>query len=75
MSTTSGRQLAAVLLLVAACLVVVCGLGVGAAEGEDTVWLHIPLGVALVALAAQAHRLARRLPELLHPQAERTRHD
>jgi len=57
---TAGRRFAVVLLALAACLVVQHRLGTAAAEGEDTLWLHIPFGVAIIAFAARANRLARR---------------
>jgi hypothetical protein len=58
---TGGRRLGAVLVALAVCLFVQSGLGAAAAEGEDTLWLHIPFGVATILFAAQASRLARRL--------------
>jgi hypothetical protein len=56
-----GRRFAAVLVALAVCLFVQAQLGVAAADGEDTLWLHIPFGVAIVAFAARANMLARRL--------------
>jgi uncharacterized membrane protein len=56
-----GRRLGAVLVALAVCLFVQSGLGAAAAEGEDTLWLHVPLGVAIILFAAQAGMLARRL--------------
>lgn len=50
-----------VLVALAVCLLVQHGLGTAAADGEDTLWLHIPFGVAIMAFAAQANMLARRL--------------
>jgi hypothetical protein len=58
---TGGRRFAVVLVALAVCLFVQHGLGIAAADGEDTLWLHIPFGVAILAFAAQANRLARRL--------------
>ena len=58
---TGGRRLAVVLLALAVCLLVQHRLGAAAADGEDTLWLHVPFGVAIVAFAAQANVLARRL--------------
>ncbi|MGH9213760.1 MAG: hypothetical protein ACRD2C_24265 [Acidimicrobiales bacterium] len=58
---TGGRRFAVVLVALAACLFVQARLGVAAADGEDTLWLHIPFGVAIVAFAARASMLARRL--------------
>ena len=56
-----GRQLGLVLLAIGVGLFVEHGLGTAAADGEDTLWIHVPLGVALVALLAQATNLARRV--------------
>jgi heme A synthase len=58
---SGGRRLAVVLVALAVCLFVQHGLGTAAADGEDTLWLHVPFGVAIVAFAAQANMLARRL--------------
>ena len=56
-----GRRLGAVLVGLAVCLFVQSGLGAAAVEGEDTLWLHVPFGVAIILFAAQASMLARRL--------------
>lgn len=58
---TGGRRLAVVLVALAVCLLVQHRLGTAAADGEDTLWLHVPFGVAIVAFAARASMLARRL--------------
>lgn len=58
---TGGQRLGVVLVALAVCLFVQSGLGEAAAGGEDTLWLHIPFGVAIVLFAAQASLLARRL--------------
>ena len=58
---SGGRRLAVVLVALAVCLFVQHGLGTAAADGEDTLWLHIPFGVAIIAFAAKANMLARRL--------------
>lgn len=58
---TGGRRFAVVLVALAVCLFVQHRLGAAAADGEDTLWLHIPFGVAIVAFAARANMLARRL--------------
>ena len=49
------------LLLVAAGvgLLVQYGLGTAAADGEDTLWIHVPLGVAFVTLMMRLNRRAR----------------
>jgi hypothetical protein len=56
-----GRRFALVLVALAVSLFVQTRLGTAAADGEDTLWLHVPFGVAIVAFAAQASMLARRL--------------
>lgn len=58
---TGGRRFAVVLVALAVCLFVQHGLGTAAADGEDTLWLHVPFGVAIIGFAAQANMLARRL--------------
>ena len=58
---TGGRRLAIVLLALAVCLAVQHRLGAAAADGKDTLWLHIPFGFAIFAFAMQANLLARRL--------------
>lgn len=58
---TGGRRLALLLVGLAVCLFVQSGIGASAADGEDTLWLHIPFGVAIFAFAARATVLARRL--------------
>jgi heme A synthase len=56
-----GRRMAVMLLALAAALFLQMGLGIQAAEGEDTLWIHVPLGVGIMAFAAQPMHLARRL--------------
>jgi hypothetical protein len=58
---TGGRRMALVLVALGVCLLVQHGLGTAAADGEDTLWLHVPFGVAIFAFAARANMLARRL--------------
>jgi hypothetical protein len=58
---SGGRRFAVMLVALAVCLFVQQRLGTAAADGEDTLWLHIPFGVAIVAFAARANMLARRL--------------
>jgi hypothetical protein len=67
-----GRRMAMTLVALLACLVVEQRLGSGAADGEDTLWLHIPFGVAILAFAARANMLACRLESARH--LERTHH-
>jgi hypothetical protein len=56
-----GRRLAIVLVVLALCLLVQYLLGTAAADGKDTLWLHIPLGVAIFAFALRSNQLAQRL--------------
>lgn len=66
---TAGRRMAVVLVALAVCLLVQHRLGTTAADGEDTLWLHVPFGVAIVAFAARANMLARRLASGASPPA------
>ena len=56
-----GRRLGGVLIGLAVSLFVQQRLGTAAADGEDTLWLHIPFGVAIIGFATYANVLARRL--------------
>lgn len=56
-----GGRLALLLVGSAVALFVQHGLGTAAADGEDTLWIHVPLGVAIVGLAARTTLQARRL--------------
>jgi len=56
-----GRGLGLTLLGLAAALLLQAALGRAAAHGANVLWLHVPLGVVLVGLAAQAAASARRL--------------
>jgi hypothetical protein len=58
-----GPRLVVVLLSLAALALVQAVVGVLSAKGANLIWLHVPLGVALVALAGQAVASARRLGE------------
>jgi hypothetical protein len=58
-----GRRFALTLLGLAASLLVQAALGVLTARGANLLWLHVPIGVALVGFAAQAVAVARRLGE------------
>ncbi len=49
------------LVVMGVALLVQHGLGTAAADGRDTLWIHVPLGVALVALMTRVDMLARRL--------------
>jgi hypothetical protein len=56
-----GRRFGLMLVAMGVALFVQHGLGTSAADGEDTLWIHIPLGVALVALMMRLGLFARRL--------------
>ena len=56
-----GRRFALALVGLGVCLFVQHRLGTAATDGEDTLWLHVPFGVAIVVFAAQANMFARRL--------------
>jgi heme A synthase len=55
------RRMAALLLGLAVVLFLQHGLGTAAAEGSEVLWLHVPLGVALVGFSMQPNRLAHQL--------------
>jgi hypothetical protein len=56
-----GRRFGLMLVAMGVGLFVEHGLGTAAADGEDTLWIHIPLGVALVTLMMRLDVFARRL--------------
>jgi hypothetical protein len=56
-----GRRLGLTLLSLAATVVLQAALGRFSAHGANLLWVHVPLGVALVGLAGQASAGARRL--------------
>jgi hypothetical protein len=56
-----GLRLGLTLLAVAATLLIQAALGAASAHGANLLWLHVPIGVALVALAGRAVAAARRL--------------
>lgn len=56
-----GRRFGLMLIAIGVGLLVEHGLGTAAADGEDTLWIHVPLGVALVGLLVQASQFARRV--------------
>jgi hypothetical protein len=56
-----GRRFGLLLVVMGVALFVQHGLGTAAADGEDTLWIHVPLGVALVGLMMRVDMLARRL--------------
>jgi hypothetical protein len=56
-----GRRFGLLLVVIGVCLLVQHGLGTAAADGEDTLWIHVPLGVALVGLLGLASQRARRI--------------
>jgi hypothetical protein len=49
------------LLSLAVVIVIQTAIGKSSTEGANPMWIHIPLGVALVGLAMQAVARARRL--------------
>jgi hypothetical protein len=59
-----GRRFAVALIAMSVGLLVQHGLGSAAADGEDTMWIHLPLGVALVGLMVKVGMLARRVGAL-----------
>jgi peptidoglycan/LPS O-acetylase OafA/YrhL len=56
-----GRRFGLTLVAIGVGLFVEHGLGTAAAEGEDTLWIHVPLGVALVGVLVHARQLADRV--------------
>jgi hypothetical protein len=61
--TPQGPRLTSIFLALAALAFLQAALGVLSAKGANLLWLHVPLGVALVGFAAQAAAGARRLGE------------
>ena len=57
----NGLKFGSTLLALAAAAFVQFALGRLAAKGANLMWVHVPLGVALIALAGQAVAVARRL--------------
>ncbi len=57
----NGARLGWILLAMAALIVVQAVSGASVAKGVNLLWLHVPLGVALVGLAGQTVASARRL--------------
>jgi len=58
-----GRGFGFALVAMGAGLLVQYALGTAAADGQDTLWIHVPLGVALVALMMRLDMVARRIEE------------
>ena len=58
-----GRRLGWLLVVMGVGLAVQHRLGTAAADGEDTLWIHVPLGVALLGLMVRIDVHARRLGE------------
>jgi hypothetical protein len=56
-----GRALALTLLALAVVIFLQTGIGRSSVAGANLMWVHIPLGVALVGLAARALAVARQL--------------
>jgi hypothetical protein len=62
-----GTRLAVMLAGLALLLVIQMVVGRLSAEGENLLWLHVPLGVALVGLTVQPLLVARRLSQGAEP--------
>lgn len=60
-SVPNGLKLGLILLSLAAVIILQTVLGKLSANGTNLMWLHVPLGVALVGLAMQAAMGARKL--------------
>lgn len=58
---SQGQRLGLLLASLAIAVFAQAALGILSARGANLLWIHIPLGVALVGLAAQAGASARRL--------------
>lgn len=56
-----GRRFGLTLAAVGVGLLAQYRLGAASADGEDTLWAHVPLGVALVALMVRLDQAARRM--------------
>ena len=56
-----GRRFGLMLMALAVGLLVQYALGTAAADGDDTLWIHVPLGVALVTLMMRLGVFARRI--------------
>jgi hypothetical protein len=56
-----GRRFGLMLVAIGVGLLVQHGLGTAAADGEDTLWIHVSLGVALVVLLTRTSQFARRV--------------
>jgi len=72
-----GRRFGLLLVAIGVGLLVQHGLGAAAADGDDTLWIHIPVGVALVGLLVHAVHSARRIgaAEYLRTEAGSALHD
>jgi hypothetical protein len=56
-----GRRFGWLLVAMGVGLLVQHSLGTAAADGDDTLWIHVPLGVALLALMVRVDMVARRV--------------
>jgi hypothetical protein len=56
-----GRRFGWLLVAMGVGLFVQHSLGSAAADGDDTLWIHVPLGVALLALMVRVDMVARRV--------------
>jgi len=57
----NGPKLGLILFLLAAAVFLQTAVGRATAKGDNLLWLHVPLGVALVGFAGQAAAVARKL--------------
>ena len=55
-----GRRFGLLLVAIGVGLVLQYGLGIAAAHGNGTLWIHVPLGVAIVGLTMRLNVFARR---------------
>jgi hypothetical protein len=54
-----GRRFGAMLVVAGVVLIAQYALGTAAADGNDTLWIHVPLGVALVGVTMRLNVLTR----------------
>ena len=57
---SSSRRFGLLLVAIGVGLVLQYGLGIAAAHGNGTLWIHVPLGVAIVGLTMRLNVFARR---------------
>jgi hypothetical protein len=64
-----GRRFAGLLLALGVGLAIQMTIGLKAADGERILWIHVPLGVALVGMTAGLVAVAQRLGQLENVQS------